>query len=85
MPGAAALGDIGRHFSDTDAAFKGADSYALLAEAARRVQSQGWRVGNVDSTVIAQAPRLAPHRAAMAGRIDACWHAGRQSVHVAHA
>ena len=67
--GAAGLGDIGTHFPDTDAAFKGADSYALLAEAARRVHAQGWRVGNVDSTVIAQAPRLAPHRAAMVERI----------------
>ncbi|MBP7452338.1 MAG: 2-C-methyl-D-erythritol 2,4-cyclodiphosphate synthase [Ottowia sp.] len=63
--GAAGLGDIGTHFPDTDAAFKGADSATLLAEAARRVQALGWRVGNVDSTVIAQAPRLGPHRAAM--------------------
>ncbi len=67
--GAAGLGDIGTHFPDTDVAFKGADSYALLAEAARRVQARGWRVGNVDSTVIAQAPRLGPHRAAMVQRI----------------
>ena len=63
--GAAGLGDIGTHFPDSDAAFKGADSATLLAEAARRVAAAGWRVGNVDSTVIAQAPRLAPHRAAM--------------------
>ena len=69
--GAAALGDIGTHFPDTDAAFQGADSVALLTEAARCVRGQGWRVGNVDSTVVAQAPRLGPHRAAMVERIAA--------------
>lgn len=63
--GAAALGDIGRHFPDTDARFKGADSSVLLAEAARRVREAGFEIGNVDSTVIAQAPKLAPHIAAM--------------------
>lgn len=63
--GAAGLGDIGTHFPDTDERFKGADSAALLAEAARRVRDAGWQLGNVDSTVIAQAPRLAPHIAAM--------------------
>ena len=63
--GAAALGDIGHHFPDTDVQYKGADSLALLAEAARRVNAAGWQVGNVDATVIAQAPRLAPHVPAM--------------------
>ena len=67
--GAAALGDIGRHFPDTDAQFRGADSVVLLAEAARRVRAEGWQIGNVDSTVIAQAPKLAPHIAAMCARI----------------
>ena len=67
--GAAALGDIGRHFSDTDAAFKGADSALLLAEAARRVRAAGYEIGNVDSTVIAQAPKLQPHIQAMCERI----------------
>jgi len=67
--GAAALGDIGRHFPDTDERFRGADSAALLAEAARRVGEAGWRVGNVDSTVIAQAPKLAPYIDAMRGHI----------------
>ncbi|HWS06094.1 MAG TPA: 2-C-methyl-D-erythritol 2,4-cyclodiphosphate synthase, partial [Burkholderiaceae bacterium] len=67
--GAAGLGDIGSHFPDTDVAFRGADSARLLAEAARRVREAGWQIGNVDSTVIAQAPRLAPHREAMAGAI----------------
>ncbi len=59
--GAAALGDIGHHFPDTDAQFKGADSLVLLAEAARRVRAAGFEIGNVDSTVIAQAPRLAAY------------------------
>lgn len=63
--GAAALGDIGTHFPDTDAQFRGADSVALLAEAARRVRAQGYAIGNVDSTVVAQAPRLATHIPAM--------------------
>ena len=59
--GAAALGDIGSHFPDTDVRFKGADSSVLLAEIGRSVAAQGWRIGNIDATVIAQAPRLAPH------------------------
>ena len=69
--GAAGLGDIGTHFPDTDARLKGADSATLLAEAWARVQALGWRVGNVDATVVAQVPRLAPHRAAMVARIAA--------------
>lgn len=67
--GAAGLGDIGRHFPDTDERFRGADSAVLLAEAMRRVREQGWQVVNLDSTVIAQAPRLAPHIEAMRERI----------------
>ena len=67
--GAAAMGDIGAHFPDTDPQFKGADSAALLAEAARRVRAKGFDIGNVDSTVIAQSPKLAPHIAAMRARI----------------
>jgi 2-C-methyl-D-erythritol 2,4-cyclodiphosphate synthase len=67
--GAAALGDIGTHFPDTDARFKGADSGVLLAEEARRVREKGFEIGNVDSTVIAQAPKLAPHIATMRARI----------------
>jgi 2-C-methyl-D-erythritol 2,4-cyclodiphosphate synthase len=69
--GAAALGDIGRHFPDTDERFRGADSGALLAEAVRRVREAGYAVGNIDSTVIAQAPKLAPHIPAMVARIAA--------------
>jgi 2-C-methyl-D-erythritol 2,4-cyclodiphosphate synthase len=69
--GAAGLGDIGRHFPDTDPQFRGADSTVLLAEAAQRVRAAGWQIGNVDSTVVAQAPKLAPHIPAMCERIAA--------------
>jgi 2-C-methyl-D-erythritol 2,4-cyclodiphosphate synthase len=69
--GAAALGDIGRHFPDTDPTFAGADSHKLLAEAARRVRAAGWEVVNVDSTIVAQAPKMAPHIEAMRERIAA--------------
>jgi 2-C-methyl-D-erythritol 2,4-cyclodiphosphate synthase len=67
--GAAALGDIGTLFPDTDARFKGADSADLLAEAAAQVRSLGYEVGNVDCTVIAQAPKLAPYKPTMRTRI----------------
>jgi 2-C-methyl-D-erythritol 2,4-cyclodiphosphate synthase len=67
--GAAGLGDIGRHFPDTDDRFKGANSILLLAETARRVRDAGWEIVNIDSTVIAQAPRLAPHIDAMRARL----------------
>jgi len=67
--GAAGLGDIGRHFPDTDAAFKGADSIALLAECVRRVRAAGWEPVNVDSTIVAQRPRLGPHIDAMRARL----------------
>jgi len=80
--GAAGLGDIGRHFPDTDARFKGADSSVLLAEAAARVRAQGWQIGNVDSTIIAQAPKMAPHIAAMRERIAAVLGLGADQVNV---
>jgi len=67
--GAAALGDIGRHFPDTDPRFKGADSHALLVEAARRVREAGFQIQNIDSTIVAQAPKMAPHIPAMRERI----------------
>lgn len=67
--GAAGLGDIGRHFPDTAAEFKGADSAVLLAEAARRVRAAGWQIGNVDATIVAQAPKMAPHIPLMRERI----------------
>ncbi len=63
--GAAGLGDIGRHFPDTDAQFKGADSSVLLAQAMQKVRAQGWTLVNVDSTIVAQAPKLAPHMQAI--------------------
>jgi 2-C-methyl-D-erythritol 2,4-cyclodiphosphate synthase len=63
--GAAALGDIGQHFPDTDPQFQGANSVQLLCEAARRVRALGWEIANIDSTIIAQAPKLAPHIPAM--------------------
>jgi 2-C-methyl-D-erythritol 2,4-cyclodiphosphate synthase len=69
--GAAALGDIGRHFPDTAAEFRGADSVVLLTEAARRVQAAGFRLINIDSTIVAQAPKMAPHIPAMRERIAA--------------
>ena len=69
--GAAALGDIGRHFPDTDRAFAGADSMPLLAQAAQRARAAGYEIANVDSTVIAQAPKLAPHIDAMRARLAA--------------
>ncbi len=67
--GAAGLGDIGRHFPDTDPRFKGADSHALLAEAANRIREAGYEIVNVDSTIVAQAPKMAPHIPAMCERI----------------
>jgi 2-C-methyl-D-erythritol 2,4-cyclodiphosphate synthase len=67
--GAAALGDIGRHFPDSDEQFRGADSARLLAEAARRVRAAGFEIGNIDSTIVAQAPKLATHIPAMCERI----------------
>jgi 2-C-methyl-D-erythritol 2,4-cyclodiphosphate synthase len=67
--GAAALGDIGRHFPDTDARYEGADSMVLLAEAARLVREAGYEIGNVDSTIVAQAPKMAPHVPAMRERL----------------
>ncbi|MFN4352389.1 MAG: 2-C-methyl-D-erythritol 2,4-cyclodiphosphate synthase [Hylemonella sp.] len=80
--GAAGLGDIGRHFPDTDARFKGADSSVLLAEAAARVRAHGWQIGNVDSTIIAQAPKMAPHISAMRERIAAVLGLGADQVNV---
>ena len=80
--GAAALGDIGRHFPDTDAAFRGADSAVLLAEAARRVRVAGFEPLNIDATIVAQAPRLAPHIPAMVERIAAVLTLARDAVNV---
>jgi len=67
--GAAALGDIGRHFPDGDVRYQGADSRMLLREVLKMVRAAGWRVANVDATIIAQAPRMAPHVAQMIANI----------------
>lgn len=67
--GAAGLGDIGRHFPDTDPQFAGADSRVLLREAGKRVAAAGYQVGNVDATIIAQAPKMAPHIEKMVANI----------------
>jgi 2-C-methyl-D-erythritol 2,4-cyclodiphosphate synthase len=69
--GAAGMGDIGRMFPDSDAQWEGADSRRLLRGAVAAVNAAGWQVGNVDATVIAQAPRIAPHVAAMRANIAA--------------
>ena len=69
--GAAGLGDIGRHFPDSDARWAGADSRLLLREAMTAVRQAGWRVGNIDATVVAQAPRIAPYVCRMQANIAA--------------
>ncbi|TFY96729.1 2-C-methyl-D-erythritol 2,4-cyclodiphosphate synthase [Ramlibacter rhizophilus] len=82
LVGAAGLGDIGRHFPDTDERFRGADSGVLLQEALRRVRDAGWVPVNVDSTVIAQAPRLAPHIEGMRARIAGLLQLAPEQVNV---
>ena len=67
--GAAAMGDIGAHFPDSDARYKGADSRELLREVSRLVQEAGYRIVNIDATIIAQAPKMAPHIPAMVNNI----------------
>jgi 2-C-methyl-D-erythritol 2,4-cyclodiphosphate synthase len=69
--GAAGLGDIGEHFPDTDPAWAGADSMALLAEVVKMLADAGWRVVNVDCSVVCERPRIAPQRAAMVERLSA--------------
>ncbi|MDZ7583497.1 MAG: 2-C-methyl-D-erythritol 2,4-cyclodiphosphate synthase [Thiobacillus sp.] len=67
--GAAGLGDIGRHFPDTDATFAGIDSRILLRRVAEQLRERAWQVGNIDATIIAQAPKMAPHIARMTAHI----------------
>ena len=67
--GAAGLGDIGRHFPDTDPRFRGANSRVLLSQAYQRVREAGWTIVNIDATVHAQAPKIGPHVAAMIANI----------------
>jgi 2-C-methyl-D-erythritol 2,4-cyclodiphosphate synthase len=80
--GAAALGDIGKHFPDTDPNFSGADSRVLLREAAKRVREAGYSIGNVDATIIAQAPKMAPHIGQMIAYIAADLGVERQQVNL---
>ena len=80
--GAAGLGDIGRHFSDTDAKFKNIDSRVLLRESLHLVREQGFRVVNVDATIIAQAPKMAPHIAQMVVNIADDLRVARSAVNV---
>lgn len=80
--GAAGLGDIGRHFPDTAAEFKGADSVRLLAVAAERVREAGYQIVNVDSTIVAQAPKMAPHIDAMRRRIASTLALAEDAVNV---
>ncbi len=80
--GAAALGDIGRHFPDTAAEFKGADSRVLLRTAAERVKATGYDIGNVDATIIAQRPKMAPHIGTMVAHIAADLGIGADQVNV---
>lgn len=80
--GAAGLGDIGRHFPDTDERFKGADSVVLLQEAMLRVRTAGWQLVNVDSTIVAQAPKMAAHIDAMRARIAAALGVAATQVNV---
>ena len=68
--GAVAAGDLGRHFPDTDPQWKGADSLVLLRHAAGLVRDAGWRIGNVDCSVVCETPKLAPHRAEMQRRLS---------------
>jgi 2-C-methyl-D-erythritol 2,4-cyclodiphosphate synthase len=80
--GAASLGDIGRHFADSDAKFKNIDSRILLRESLHLVRGQGFRVGNVDATIIAQAPRMAPHIFQMVENIASDLRVERSAVNV---
>jgi 2-C-methyl-D-erythritol 2,4-cyclodiphosphate synthase len=80
--GAAGLGDIGRHFPDTDATFSGIDSRILLRRVADQLRGLGWRVGNVDATIIAQVPKMAPHIARMTAHIAADLGVANERVNV---
>jgi len=80
--GAAALGDIGKYFPDTDTSYKNADSRVLLREVSRLVQEAGYRIVNIDATIIAQAPKMAPHIAAMVNNIAADLGLSRGQINV---
>jgi len=80
--GAATLGDIGTHFSDTDDRWRGADSWLLLQTTGVMLQEAGWRISNIDSTVIAQAPKLAPFIGAMRERVAAALQLDLKQVNI---
>lgn len=80
--GAAALGDIGRHFPDTDPVYEGADSLELLAEVGRLLAQKGYTVGNVDATIVAQRPKMAPHIPAMRENIARVLHVEPERINV---
>ena len=80
--GAAALGDIGKHFPDSDPAYKGSDSLVLASHVAALLKQNGYRIGNVDATVIAQAPKLAPHIPAMRANLAAVLGIGLDAINV---
>ncbi len=80
--GAAALGDIGRHFPDTDQQYKGIDSRLLLRHVVELLHGKGWRVGNVDATIVAQRPKMAPHIEAMCVNLAADLQVERNQVNV---
>ena len=80
--GAAGLGDIGRHFPDTDEKLRGADSSGLLAQVGQQLHQSGLRIVNIDATIIAQAPRMAPHIAAMTSNIARTLEMAEQQVNI---
>jgi 2-C-methyl-D-erythritol 2,4-cyclodiphosphate synthase len=80
--GALALGDIGKHFPDTDPAYKDADSVKLLKQVWNLAKERGYRLGNLDATIIAQAPKMAPHIPQMARNVASVLEAGEQQVNI---
>lgn len=80
--GALAMGDIGRHFPDTDPAYKGADSRALARSVCRMMQEKGYKIGNIDVTVVAQRPKLAPYIAEMRANVAEVFSCSEENVNV---
>jgi 2-C-methyl-D-erythritol 2,4-cyclodiphosphate synthase len=80
--GAAALGDIGKHFPDTDPAYKGISSLALLTEVRQVLARSDFRVNNIDATIVAERPKMAPHIPAMVANVAAATGAGRSAVNI---
>ncbi|WDP89623.1 MAG: 2-C-methyl-D-erythritol 2,4-cyclodiphosphate synthase [Desulfobacter sp.] len=80
--GAAGLGDIGEHFSDTDPAYKGIASGLLLDECVQKIRDRGWSIANLDATIFAQAPKMAPHKEAIAANIAGYLGVGTERVNI---